>query len=151
MIEYWSPETLSPVASSSPAISFKFKSDTDLYALAKAKTYPTSIKVSPNGKQFVLMSKDKQIRVFDLRSGKLKLQIDESAQSYMVSRPASMNERINLIHVLILYNPHTNFTTEFYDIFSREEGTAKASAAFTTNTNWDDDWRRSVSWSRWTK
>lgn len=85
MIEYWSAETLAPIASSSPVISFKFKSDTDLYALAKAKTYPTSMKMSPSGKQFVIMSKDKQIRVFELKSGKLKLQIDESAQSYMVS------------------------------------------------------------------
>ena len=84
MIEYWSSDTGAVITSSNSIINFKFKSDTNLYSLAKAKTSPTSLVISPNGEQFVLTSKDKQIRLFDIKSGKLKLQVDESSLSYAV-------------------------------------------------------------------
>ena len=65
MIEYWDAETYA--FPGSDKISYSMKSDTDLYDLAKAKTSPCSIVISPNGSQFVVMSKDRQIRLFDFK------------------------------------------------------------------------------------
>lgn len=61
-------------------VAFELKSDTDLYEFAKAKTYPTSICISPDGSLFVTMSMDRQVRVFKLSSGKLHRKYDESIQ-----------------------------------------------------------------------
>jgi len=81
VLEYWDCETLElPVAGSS--IAFRFKTDTDLYDLAKARTFPCSISCSPRGDVFVVMARDKQLRMFDFARGKLTKKIDESAASY---------------------------------------------------------------------
>lgn len=53
------------------SVSFKFKMDTDLYALARAKTIPTSVTFSPDGANFVVTASDARVRVFRFRSGKL--------------------------------------------------------------------------------
>jgi peptidylprolyl isomerase domain and WD repeat-containing protein 1 len=84
IIEYWDTTTGQPLSAPDTRVKFQYKSDTDLYALAKSRTSPSCIAISPIGDKFVVTSVDKQIRVFDYGTGKLKLQIDESAQSYMV-------------------------------------------------------------------
>ena len=58
MIEYWSvldhqfPEE---------AVSFKYKMETDLFALAKAKTRAGSLSVSADGTQFAIFGVDRYI------------------------------------------------------------------------------------------
>ena len=79
MIEYWSTDTL---AFPSSHITFEFKSDTNLYDLAKAKCSPIAITVAPQQELFAITSSDKRIRIFDFRSGKLKRMYDESADTY---------------------------------------------------------------------
>jgi peptidylprolyl isomerase domain and WD repeat-containing protein 1 len=80
MIEYWDADTFElPTA---PAVSFRFKSETDLYDLAKSKTWAVSAAISPNGKTFAIFSRDKQMRIFDFRTGKLRSKFDESAKAY---------------------------------------------------------------------
>ena len=59
-------------------VSFRFKADTDLYAHAKAKTWPFSLEVSPDGSQFATFSRDRRVRVFRFATGKLRCVIDES-------------------------------------------------------------------------
>jgi peptidylprolyl isomerase domain and WD repeat-containing protein 1 len=61
-----------------PCTSFSLKSDSDLYALAKAKTRALSLEVSPDGRRFVACCLDGRVRVFDFRSGKLLRCYDES-------------------------------------------------------------------------
>lgn len=56
VIEYWSGMTLK---FPSEAVSFRFKLDTDLYALAKAKTAAGALEVSRDGAQFVVTSADR--------------------------------------------------------------------------------------------
>jgi hypothetical protein len=59
-------------------VSFRFKMDTGLYALVKAKTRPTSLAFDPAGERFVVSSTDAHVRVFSLRSGELSHEYDES-------------------------------------------------------------------------
>uniref|UniRef100_A0AAV1U2Q8 peptidylprolyl isomerase n=1 Tax=Peronospora matthiolae TaxID=2874970 RepID=A0AAV1U2Q8_9STRA len=74
VIEYWDAETykLPQVAT------FRYKSDTDLYELAKCKTYATALDVSRDGTKFVVTAKDRQIRVIRFVTGKLRRTYDES-------------------------------------------------------------------------
>ncbi len=56
VIEYWSADSYSlPL----DEVSFKFKLDTDLYALAKAKAVVHSLDISKDGTKFVTMSSDR--------------------------------------------------------------------------------------------
>ncbi|KAJ1482074.1 hypothetical protein T484DRAFT_1805317, partial [Baffinella frigidus] len=57
LIEFWSPATLKPP----DGVSYKYKSETDLYDLAKAKTTAYSIDISPDGQLFACMCADKQV------------------------------------------------------------------------------------------
>lgn len=43
---------------------FKLKSGTDLFSMAKLKTYPMTVTLSEDGEKFALYCKDKHIRVF---------------------------------------------------------------------------------------
>lgn len=86
VLEYWGAEEFgNPPAG---AVSFRFKMDTDLYDLAKAKTRPCSITFSPDGKSMAITSRDKQVRAFDFRTGKLRRKYDESrrAMEDMIAR-----------------------------------------------------------------
>ena len=56
MIEYWSADTYQ--LPDRPTVSFSMKLDTDLYALAKAKTAAHSLAVSPDGSKFVAVAAD---------------------------------------------------------------------------------------------
>jgi peptidylprolyl isomerase domain and WD repeat-containing protein 1 len=77
MIEYWSPGN---GAFPKRRVKFKYTSGTDLVALLKAKATPYSMVVSPDGKHFVVLSSDQQVRLFSFYSGKLKRQYDERAR-----------------------------------------------------------------------
>lgn len=82
IVEYWDGQTFEPP--SAPAVSFRFKTETDLYDAAKAKTSPCSLVLDPSGSKFALVTRDKHIRIFDFASGKMKRKYDESAQAYQV-------------------------------------------------------------------
>lgn len=80
MIEYWNINTyLTP---SIPTISYKYKTETGLYDLAKSRTIPCSLTVASKGRYFATFSRDKQIRLFEFSSGKLLLKYDESVDIY---------------------------------------------------------------------
>lgn len=76
-VEYWTP---SGMEFPSKGLQFKFKIDTDLYAMAKAKTAISALEISPDGKQFVATSPDRRIRVFWFDTGKLRRTYDESLE-----------------------------------------------------------------------
>ncbi|KAL1521995.1 hypothetical protein AB1Y20_021640 [Prymnesium parvum] len=59
-------------------LQFRFKMDTDLYNLAKAKALPTSLSVSPNGEFFAVTSTDSKVRVYRYLTGKTRRTYDES-------------------------------------------------------------------------
>ncbi|KAJ8606486.1 hypothetical protein CTAYLR_005890 [Chrysophaeum taylorii] len=71
VIEYWDGEGRFP-----PHVRFRHKVETDLYALAKAKVQPVAIEVSAS--HFSVTAKDSRVRVFELSTGKLVLDIDAS-------------------------------------------------------------------------
>lgn len=77
MIEYWYPATLK---FPDKGVEFKFKTETNLYDLAKSKTSVSALEVSPDGKQFVTTSPDRRIRVFWFLTGKLRRTYDESLE-----------------------------------------------------------------------
>lgn len=83
LIEYWDIDNFD-LPRAPDVISFRLKSETGLYELAKSKTVPISIAISPNGQQFVTLSRDKQIRVFDFVTGKLTKKYSESGEVYTV-------------------------------------------------------------------
>ncbi len=56
MIEYWSG---SDYAFPQDQVAFKMKLDTDLFALAKAKTTSKSLEISKDGSQFATFSTDR--------------------------------------------------------------------------------------------
>ncbi|CAL0321970.1 unnamed protein product [Lupinus luteus] len=77
IIEYWSPATLK---FPEDEVSFKLKTDTNLFEIIKCKTSVSAIEVSPDGKQFSITSPDRRIRVFWFRTGKLRRVYDESLE-----------------------------------------------------------------------
>jgi peptidylprolyl isomerase domain and WD repeat-containing protein 1 len=83
LIEYWDINSFGAPS----GVTFSMKSETDLYDLAKVKTQPCCVAMSPNGQQFSILSKDKQIRVFDFRRGKLTRKYDESVGVYTTGSP----------------------------------------------------------------
>uniref|UniRef100_A0A915IT14 peptidylprolyl isomerase n=1 Tax=Romanomermis culicivorax TaxID=13658 RepID=A0A915IT14_ROMCU len=80
MVEYWSgakndyqfPENLS----------FKYKTETDLYEFAKSKVTITSLTISPDGKYFATFATDRKIRIFKFLTGRLSKVIDENLSNY---------------------------------------------------------------------
>jgi peptidylprolyl isomerase domain and WD repeat-containing protein 1 len=79
-LEYWQPTEPYEVPTQ-PGM-WTFKSNTDLYEFKKSRTSPTSLTISPNQSHFVtLTASDRQIRVFDLLSGKMTRRYDESLQA----------------------------------------------------------------------
>ncbi|GMF16486.1 unnamed protein product [Phytophthora lilii] len=77
IIEYWDADTYK-FPKDKRVVKFKFKGETDLYELAKCKTYATAIDVSLDGKSFVVTAKDNQIRVFRFATGKMRRKYDEN-------------------------------------------------------------------------
>ena len=62
MIEYWS---VSDHQFPEDAVSFRYKMETDLFALAKAKTRAGSLSVSPDGTQFAAFCADRYPSMHD--------------------------------------------------------------------------------------
>lgn len=56
MIEYW---TGSDYSFPQDVVTFQLKLETDLYALAKAKTSSKSLEISKDGSQFAIFSTDR--------------------------------------------------------------------------------------------
>ncbi|CAM6084521.1 unnamed protein product [Calypogeia fissa] len=77
LLEYWSPDSL---LFPDHSVQFKFKTETDLYSLAKAKTTVSALEVTVDGKQFVTTSPDRRIRVFWFLTGRLRRTYDESLE-----------------------------------------------------------------------
>ncbi|GMF58391.1 unnamed protein product [Phytophthora fragariaefolia] len=76
-VEYWDADSYT-LPKDRGVLTFKFKGETDLYELAKCKTYATSVDVSADGKSFVVTAKDCHIRVFRFATGKMRRKYDES-------------------------------------------------------------------------
>jgi peptidylprolyl isomerase domain and WD repeat-containing protein 1 len=80
MLEYWTgpkhdyqfPQT----------VNWQYKTDTDLYDFAKAKTLPTGLAFSPNGQLMATLSKDRKVRVLRFATGKIVKVFDESLAHY---------------------------------------------------------------------
>ncbi|KEY65585.1 hypothetical protein S7711_09245 [Stachybotrys chartarum IBT 7711] len=78
MVEYWQPHG----SYEKPDSVFQYKSSTNLFDFKKAKSVPSSLTVSPNGKQLAAFSlPDRKIRIFDFATAKLHRTYDESLQA----------------------------------------------------------------------
>jgi len=82
IIEYWGVDSFDIPTKTNSSVTFEYKSDTDLYDLAKNKAFPTSIAVTPQGNTFAVFGSDRVIRLFDFRSGKITRKYDESIAAY---------------------------------------------------------------------
>jgi len=82
MIEYWTPDPDEKFSQPKPpAISWSYKSDTDLYTFKKNHTFPTTLQFSPDYSKFVTFGfNDRKLRVFKFRTGKLYRIYDESLE-----------------------------------------------------------------------
>jgi peptidylprolyl isomerase domain and WD repeat-containing protein 1 len=84
-LEYWSPSA----AHDKPEGLFEYKSSTNLFEFKKAKSVPSSITISPTGKQFATFSfPDRKVRIFDFATGKLYRTYDESITTLMEMQQA---------------------------------------------------------------
>ena len=83
-LEYWSSkqedEYTALTSTNHAQVGFSYKLDTDLYAMAKAKTKALTIEVSADGEQFSTTGPDRRVRVFRWSTGKLRKDIDESLE-----------------------------------------------------------------------
>lgn len=85
MIEYWRPSE----PFDKPDNVFELKSSTNLFDFRKAKSAPSTITISPSGRQFATFSfPDRQIRVFDFATGKLFRSYDESLETITTMQQA---------------------------------------------------------------
>lgn len=80
MPECWTPrEALDLATPEGKALQWKYKSDTDLLAFKRARSVPTALEFSPDGRFFSTFSlPDRVIRVFDFATAKLYRAYDES-------------------------------------------------------------------------
>ena len=79
MLEYWSSDTYQ---FESKAVRFSTKLDTHLYEFAKNKTVPFSLDFNKQGTMFATWGKDRKVRLFKFRTGKLFRTYDESIAMY---------------------------------------------------------------------
>eukprot|EP00605_Chrysophyceae_sp_TOSAG23-4_P000284 GSChrysophyteH1.ASY1.ANO1.329.1 assembled CDS len=71
VLECWDADSGLPVSKKDCAhVEYRYKTDTDLYELAKIGTIPVSISVAKDGNRFAVVSQDWNIRVFSFSSGK---------------------------------------------------------------------------------
>ena len=84
MIEYWAGNGLATNkerAVPSELTTFKYKLDTDLFDLFKAKAQPRWIDFAKDGQHFIVTCAKRQVRIFRFRDGKLKRKYDESVDA----------------------------------------------------------------------
>ncbi|KAK5576280.1 hypothetical protein RB653_007421 [Dictyostelium firmibasis] len=74
-IEYWDIEEPFDQPTN---LKFQMKLETDLYDFEKQSTLPISLEISSDGKYISTMGRDKKIRIFNYKSGKLFRVYDES-------------------------------------------------------------------------
>lgn len=85
MVEYWRPSG----SFEKPDNVWALKSSTNLFEFKKSKCVPSSISISPTGKQFVTYSfPDRKIRVFEFATGKLYRTYDESIETITTMQQA---------------------------------------------------------------
>ncbi|KAI4707058.1 hypothetical protein J4E89_008393 [Alternaria sp. Ai002NY15] len=78
MVEYWRPNG----NFEKPDNVWRLKSSTSLFDFKKSKSVPSSLTISPTGKQFATLSfPDRKVRVFDFATGKLHRTYDESIET----------------------------------------------------------------------
>lgn len=78
MVEFWDPSTLE----SCSKLSWKFKTDTDLYEFKKKKTKCLSLDFSPSGELFATSAEDRVVRIFRTQTGKLYKSFDDNIELY---------------------------------------------------------------------
>ncbi|KAF9161292.1 Peptidyl-prolyl cis-trans isomerase cyp15 [Actinomortierella ambigua] len=77
-MEYWTPTEQHPLPKT---VAFQFKTQTDLFEFKKSKSTANSITFSHDFEKFVTMSvKDRQVRVWKTRTGKMIRKYDESLE-----------------------------------------------------------------------
>ena len=64
-------------------LTYEVLSDTDLLELAKSKTYALTCAVSSNEDLIAFFCRDRKIRVFNIRNGKMIANIDDSLSLYI--------------------------------------------------------------------
>ena len=75
VVEYWRPSG----SYEKPDEVFQYKSSTNLFDIQKAKSVPTCLSLSPDGRHLATFSlPDRQVRVFDFATAKLHRTYDES-------------------------------------------------------------------------
>ncbi|KAF1914901.1 peptidyl-prolyl cis-trans isomeras-like protein [Ampelomyces quisqualis] len=85
MVEYWRPSG----TFEKPDNVWSLKSSTNLFDFKKSKCVPSSIIISPTGKQFATYSfPDRQIRIFEFATGKLYRTYDESVETITTMQQA---------------------------------------------------------------
>ncbi|KAL5121790.1 Peptidyl-prolyl cis-trans isomerase cyp15 [Pleosporales sp. CAS-2024a] len=85
MLEYWRPGGVYE----KPDNVWQLKSSTNLFEFKKSKCVPTSLTLSPSGKQFATYSfPDRKIRVFEFATGKLYRTYDESIETITTMQQA---------------------------------------------------------------
>ena len=78
IVEYWKLDGNMP-----KGLTFKYRSETNLFDIAKNKSKPICIALSSDRESFATISHpDKQIRIFDFKSGKIIMKVDESLKVY---------------------------------------------------------------------
>uniref|UniRef100_H2YC15 peptidylprolyl isomerase n=1 Tax=Ciona savignyi TaxID=51511 RepID=H2YC15_CIOSA len=75
MLEYWGENDFKFPKST---LKFEFKTDTDLYELAKLKCHARTITVSPDGLSFACLTSNRRVIVFKFLNGKKSRVYDES-------------------------------------------------------------------------
>jgi hypothetical protein len=107
MLEIWDPTTLALPHS----VTFKFKSDTGLYDLAKSKTLGKSIEVlrrsaaaeslfhppqvSPTGEMFSVVTSSKKVLVYRVATGRRCAEIDESLE---IVHESQKHSNVSVLH-----------------------------------------------------
>lgn len=73
VIDVWSADPAHGFGAPLPSagLTYEFKSETDLYDVAKARAVPLSLAVAPTGLTFAVLASDHKVRLFRFRSGKL--------------------------------------------------------------------------------
>merc|ERR1711937_637370 len=94
MIEYWDS-----ASGTFPRqhVSFDMKSSTDLYDLLSINTVAYSMNFSPRGDTFVVLSRDKMIRVFNFKNGRICNKFDETINAYMLKN-SMKSDPMNFSH-----------------------------------------------------
>nr|CAB3265122.1 peptidylprolyl isomerase domain and WD repeat-containing protein 1 [Phallusia mammillata] len=82
MMEYWGGQE-NGFSFPKNIVSFKFKTDTDLYELIKCQTFALSLSISPDGRLFSCTSADRRIRVFHFLTGKKSRVFNESLNVFV--------------------------------------------------------------------